>query len=102
MLINTASDIIASCNNDIELVADCYIKAVFLNRFLVICIVGLCIFLIVKNRSNKLNLGRIDEIKFKQICEWEDRSTKDEVRHIIKQYIDHFTRVHNVKWENDN
>lgn len=46
--------------------------------------------------------GRLDKIttkRLKKIAEWECRDVINQEKLIIKQYIEHYTRVHNIDWD---
>lgn len=46
--------------------------------------------------------GKLDKKtakKFKKIAEWECRDTINQEKLIIRQYIEHYTRVHSINWE---
>lgn len=97
-LIMTASELIAAYNGDIEALANHCMTAIVGNRILTIALI-ICIWTIRKRNKNAyFHLDNDSEKKLLKICDWENRARKDQVKHIIKQYIDHYSRINSIDW----
>lgn len=99
--IDNAADIITYCNGDIETIANHYIFVVYGNRALAIIALTATYLMLKRKKHNYYKLDQKTSEKLSKISEWENRAKKDQVKHIIKQYIDHYTRVNNIKWEDE-
>lgn len=47
----------------------------------------------------RAKLDKITAKRLKKIAEWECRDVVNQEKLIIKQYIEHYTRVHNINWD---
>lgn len=97
-LINSTSEIIAICNNDIELVAEYYAAAVFTNRLFLACIIGLLVLLFAKRGINKFRLSGEDKWKYQEICKMEKRPIKHQTQLVLEMFIEHYTKLHQINW----
>lgn len=60
-------------------------------------IVGLAMFIIGKWSRYKLNPE--ENRKLKQICRWEQRPVRYQVKHIIEMFIEAYTEKNDINWE---
>lgn len=60
-------------------------------------IIALIMFLI--GRRSKYKLDSETSRKLKQICRWEKRPARYQVRHIIEMYIDAYSEKNEIDWE---
>lgn len=64
---------------------------------------GSLLFIIYILRMNrKARLPKETTIKFQQICKMEDRSTIDQQKRIIKEFIKTYENTHNLRWDENN
>ena len=98
-LITEASELITMYNGDIEAIANHCMTSILVNRILTIGII-ICIYIIRKRKKNNFyTLDGENDAKLKKISNWENRTKHDQVKHIIKQYIEHYTRVNKINWD---
>ena len=61
------------------------------------------IFIIKTMRINrKARLPKETALKFLQICKLEDRSSIDQQKRIIKEFIQSYEEEHNLRWDENN
>ena len=49
-------------------------------------------------RKTHYKLDPEDNRKLKQICRWEKRPMRYQVKHILEMFIEHYTNKNNINW----
>lgn len=72
-------------------------KLIKMSNIIYIGITIFCLIQIIK--FARFQLDPETYRKLKKISQWENRSKENQVIHIIKMYIDNFTKLHNINWD---
>lgn len=66
-------------------------------RFITFTVTALLFFCIGKSSQNMLDTQ--NSRKLKQICRWEKRPMRYQVKHILEMFIEHYTDKNNINWD---